>query len=158
MPASLSLSITRWTRRVHDDDDDDGDGEVVRGRAREEDLARASRWCASREARQVDDDDGCAVTQRAHAWRFLGGDDDGAGGATCVARAMDAVEKCARETMDVARRAGGESVEEAVRALAQEVQTLADSPPSARDVVRRVHLTRTRARVREDVGSDRGGV
>ena len=72
------------------------------------------------------------VNANAHAWRFLGGDDDGAGGATCVARAMDAVEKCARETMDVARRAGGESVEEAVRALAE---ARARCAANARDVV-----------------------
>lgn len=68
----------------------------------------------------------------ANAWRFLGGDDDGARGATCVDRAMDAVEKCARETMDVARRAEGESVEEAVRALAE---ARARCAADARDVV-----------------------
>ena len=68
----------------------------------------------------------------ANAWRFLGGDDDGARGATCVDRAVDAVEKCARETMDVARRAEGESVEEAVRALAE---ARARCAADARDVV-----------------------
>ena len=68
----------------------------------------------------------------ANAWRLLGGDDDGARGATCVDRAVDAVEKCARETMDVARRAEGESVEEAVRALAE---ARARCAADARDVV-----------------------
>ena len=52
---SLSLSpFMRWTRRVHDDDDDgDEDEVVVDARARWW-RARASRWCASREARGGD--------------------------------------------------------------------------------------------------------
>jgi len=55
MSLSLSLSLSpfmRWTRRVHDDDDDD-DEVVVDARARWW-RARASRWCASREARGGD--------------------------------------------------------------------------------------------------------
>ena len=49
-----SLSPMRWTRRVHDDDDDgDEDEVVVDARARWW-RARASRWCASREARGGD--------------------------------------------------------------------------------------------------------
>tara|TARA_B100000287_G_scaffold146647_1_gene138389 strand:- start:366 stop:596 length:231 start_codon:yes stop_codon:yes gene_type:complete len=53
---SLSLSLSpfmRWTRRVHDDDDDDDDEVVVDARVRWW-RARASRWCASREARGGD--------------------------------------------------------------------------------------------------------
>ena len=51
---SLALSLLRWTRRVHDDDDDgDEDEVVVDARARWW-RARASRWCASREARGGD--------------------------------------------------------------------------------------------------------
>ena len=49
-----SLSLRGWTRRVHDDDDDgDEDEVVVDARARWW-RARASRWCASREARGGD--------------------------------------------------------------------------------------------------------
>ena len=54
---SLSLSLSpfmRWTRRGHDDDDDDGDDEVVVDARARWWRARASRWCASREARGGD--------------------------------------------------------------------------------------------------------
>ena len=56
VPRSLSLSpFMRWTRRVHDDDDDDdGDDEVVVDARARWWRARASRWCASREARGGD--------------------------------------------------------------------------------------------------------
>ena len=52
---SLSLSaFMRWTRRVHDDDDDGGEDEVVVDARARWWRARASRWCASREARGGD--------------------------------------------------------------------------------------------------------
>ena len=53
VPRSLS-PFMRWTRRVHDDDDDEDEDEVVVDARARWWRARASRWCASREARGGD--------------------------------------------------------------------------------------------------------
>ena len=79
---------------MHDDDDDgdeeDEDEVVVDARAR---WWRARASGGARRERRARGDRVTTMERRfsksasshAHAWRFLGGDDDGAGGATCVA-------------------------------------------------------------------------